>query len=124
VDLKTGSRQITAQEATEHPQLGLYQVAYLNGAFDGLKPVDQETALAGGKLLLVGVDDKPVLREQASIDGDEVATQKFEQMIADAVVGMAMTESHFVAKVSSHCENDNEFGTCSIHMTRAVSYVG
>lgn len=124
VDLKTGSRTITAAETTDHAQLGLYQVAYLNGAFDGLKPVDQETTLAGGKLLLVGVDDKPVLREQASIDGDEEATKKFEQMIADAVVGMAMTENHFVAKVSSHCENDNEFGTCSIHMTRAVSYVG
>jgi superfamily I DNA/RNA helicase/RecB family exonuclease len=125
VDLKTGSRSITAEEAANHAQLGLYQIAYLNGAFSELVPVDPDTKLDGGKLLLVGTNDnKYEERTQASIQDDPAATQKFEQMIAEAALGMAMTEKHYVAKVSTHCSNDNEFGTCSLHMTKAVSYVG
>jgi superfamily I DNA/RNA helicase/RecB family exonuclease len=125
LDLKTGSRSITAEEAANHAQLGLYQIAYLNGAFSELVPVDPDTKLDGGKLLLVGTNDnKFEERTQASIQDDPAATQKFEQMIAEAALGMAMTEKHYVAKVSTHCSNDNEFGTCSLHMTKAVSYVG
>ena len=125
VDLKTGSRAISIDEATNHAQLGLYQIAYLNGAFSELVPVDPDTKLDGGKLLLVGTkDDKFEERTQASIQDDPAAIQKFETMIAEAALGMAMTEKHYVAKVSTHCSNDNEFGTCSLHMTKAVSYVG
>jgi RecB family exonuclease len=125
VDLKTGSRAISIDEATNHAQLGLYQIAYLNGAFSELVPVDPDTKLDGGKLLLVGTkDDKFEERNQASIQDDPAAIQKFETMIAEAALGMAMTEKHYVAKVSTHCSNDNEFGTCSLHMTKAVSYVG
>jgi RecB family exonuclease len=132
VDLKTGSKAFTAEEAREHAQLGLYQLAFENGAFDlanGNEVIwpadfDPKTAkLAGAKLLLVS-GDKPTEREQGSIAEDSSAKQKFESIVAAATRGMAMTEQVFVAQVGSHCTNENEFGSCQIHLTRAVSYVG
>jgi RecB family exonuclease len=128
VDLKTGSKAFTAEEARENPQLGLYQLAFDNGAFEtllqwpaGFNPKDAK--LAGAKLLLVS-GDKPTEREQDSIDDNRVARNNFENMIAAATRGMAMEEHVFVAQVGSHCTNENEFGSCKIHLTKAVSYAG
>jgi RecB family exonuclease len=104
VDLKTGSKLFSAKEAQEHAQLGLYQ-------------------LGGAKLLLVG-QDKPTEREQISISDSETARQRFENLVAAATSGMAMTENVFIAEVGSHCTNENEYGSCKIHLTKAVSFVG
>ncbi|MEY3677285.1 MAG: hypothetical protein RL351_512 [Actinomycetota bacterium] len=128
VDLKTGSKAFTAEEARENPQLGLYQLAFDQGAFDSLldwpQGFDASTAkLAGAKLLLVS-GDKPTEREQNSIKEDAAAKDKFSNMIAAATQGMAMESQVFVAQVGSHCTNENEFGSCKIHLTKAVSYVG
>ena len=128
VDLKTGSKVFTAEEARENPQLGLYQLAFDNGAFesllqwpDGFNP--NNAKLAGAKLLLVS-GEKPTEREQDSIDENPVARNNFENMIAAASLGMAMQEHIFIAQVGSHCTNENEFGSCKIHLTKAVSYAG
>jgi hypothetical protein len=74
-------------------------------------------------LLLVS-GDKPTEREQDSIDDNSAARNNFENMIAAATRGMAMEEQVFVAQVGSHCTNENEFGSCKIHLTKAVSYAG
>jgi len=128
VDLKTGSKVFTAEEARENPQLGLYQLAFDNGAFesllqwpDGFNP--NNAKLAGAKLLLVS-GEKPTEREQDSIDENPVARNNFENMISAATRGMAMQEHIFIAQVGSHCTNENEFGSCKIHLTKAVSYAG
>ncbi|MEO0060820.1 MAG: hypothetical protein RL343_438 [Actinomycetota bacterium] len=128
VDLKTGTKVFTAEEARENPQLGLYQLAFDQGAFEsmlqwpqGFNP--QDAKLAGAKLLLVS-GDKPTEREQDSIDGNSAARNNFENMIAAATRGMAMEDQVFVAQVGSHCTNENEFGSCKIHLTKAVSYAG
>ena len=128
VDLKTGSKAFTAEEARENPQLGLYQLAFDQGAFENLlewpEGFDASSAkLAGAKLLLVS-GDKPTEREQGSISEESLAKEKFENMIAAATHGMAMEDQVFVAQVGSHCTNENEFGSCKIHLTRAVSYAG
>ena len=128
VDLKTGSKAFTAEEARENPQLGLYQLAFDQGAFENLlewpEGFDASSAkLAGAKLLLVS-GDKPTEREQGSISEESLAKEKFENMIATATHGMAMEDQVFVAQVGSHCTNENEFGSCKIHLTRAVSYAG
>jgi len=125
VDLKTGTRKYTGEEASNHAQLGLYQIAYVNGAFSELQAVADGAHLEGGKLLLVGTEShKFEERNQASVENNPEAQAKFEAMIAEAVTGMAMTEKHYLARVSSHCEADNEYGTCSIHLTKAVSHFG
>ena len=122
VDLKTGSKSFTADEARHHAQLGLYQLAFENGAFADLAGVGPETELAGAKLLLVGVSEKPVEREQPSLASSPETKLEFERLIQAATSGMAMTDKVFVAQVDSHCTNANEFGSCQIHLTKAVSY--
>lgn len=133
VDLKTGSKIFSAEEARENSQLGLYQLAFSAGAFTDLLdlPSDAEgnqitydsLKLGGAKLLLVS-GDKPTEREQSSVEEDAASKSKFETMISAATSGMAMTDQIFVAQIGNHCNNENEFGSCKIHLTKAVSYVG
>ena len=127
VDLKTGSRGITAEQAREHSQLAMYQLAFENGAFADLEALNGNKeivpVLAGAKLLLIG-GNKIVEREQPSLHDSEADREKFENLVALATKGMAMTDQVFVAQVGSHCTNENEFGSCKIHLVKAVSHVG
>lgn len=123
VDLKTGSKKFSLEEARENPQLGMYQLAFANGAFDYLPDFPKSAKLAGAKLLIVG-DMKPVERSQESIVDNPHQREAFEALIRSALSGMKMPDQVFVARVGSHCENENEFGTCKLHLTKAVSYVG
>ncbi|BDS48768.1 DNA helicase [Rhodoluna sp. KAS3] len=123
VDLKTGAKQFTAAEAQSHPQLGLYQLAYQHGAFAGLTGLAVGSHLAGAKLLLVN-GTKPTERVQESLAENQELQSKFESLVAEATEGMAMADKWFVAEVGSHCSNENEFGTCQIHLTKAVSFGG
>jgi hypothetical protein len=61
---------------------------------------------------------------QDSLADSEQASELFQGMVQSAIAGMAMTENIFVAQVGSHCTKENEYGTCELHLTRAVSYVG
>ena len=124
VDLKTGATNVTVDEAKKHPQLGLYQLAFENGAFAELDGIDAQTPLSGAKLLLVGTSDKPVERTQPNLDEAPEAKQEFHRLIEAATAGMAMTDRVFVAQIDTHCTNTNEFGSCQIHLTKAVSYGG
>ncbi len=121
VDLKTGSRNITKDQAAEHAQLAMYQLAFENGAFDHLEGLPANATLAGAKLLLIS-GEKPQERMQESLAQNSSAKVQFEDMIRAATRGMA--DSVFVAQVGSHCENENEYGTCQIHLVKAVTYVG
>ena len=124
VDLKTGATIVTVDEAKKHPQLGLYQLAFESGAFAELDGIDAQTPLSGAKLLLVGTSDKPVERTQPNLDEAPEAKQEFHRLIEAATAGMAMTDRVFVAQIDTHCTNTNEFGSCQIHLTKAVSYGG
>jgi len=120
-DLKTGKQITSKEDAKLHPQLGLYQLAYKNGALAELIQVDGEVDLGGAKLLFVA-GDSATERQQEALTED---TQKyFEQMVWKAAEQMAMPDKTFVAKVSSHCDVDSEFGTCHLHLVKAVSYFG
>lgn len=123
VDLKTGSKVFSAREAADHAQLGVYQLAFENGAFNESVELPPSAFLGGAKLLLVG-GPKPVEREQSSIAASEEAKQNFAKMIALATEGMAMGGNLFIAQVGSHCTNENEYGSCQLQLTKAVSYVG
>lgn len=122
VDLKTGASTFTAEQAKNHAQLGLYQLAFENGAFNHLD-IPAEAVLGGAKLLLVS-GDKPTEREQPSLAESAEAKAQFEAMVENAISGMAMTDRVFVAQVGNHCTKENEYGTCELHLTKAVSYVG
>ncbi len=127
VDLKTGNKAYSNEEAQQNAQLGLYQLAFENGAFDSIfenaELAIEDLQLGGAKLLLVS-GDKPTEKNQTSIGSNPESKAYFEALINDAAEGMAMTDRLFIARVDTHCNNENEFGTCQLHLTKAVSYVG
>lgn len=116
VDLKTGK---SAPKANENAQLGLYQLAYLNGGFKEVELPEGE--LAGASLLLVG-GDKDSLSSQASLAVDSELHDHFTTVLAESVVGMAGSE--FSAQIATHCTDENSFGNCRLLLTKAVTYVG
>ena len=118
VDLKTGKLAATAQETETNPQLALYQMAVLEGGFEKVEALDPK-ALAGAKLLIVG-GAKFTERNQAAMDESESA--RFKKLLLDSSEGMSRPV--FLAQLSNHCEQEREYGSCSLHLTPAVSYVG
>jgi RecB family exonuclease len=118
VDLKTGKPTATAAETLVNPQLALYQMAVLEGGFKELDSIDPKQ-LAGAKLLIVG-GAKAQERKQPAMDAQESA--RFKKLLLDCSEGMS--KSVFVAQLSNHCESERSYGSCSLHLTPAVSYVG
>jgi superfamily I DNA/RNA helicase/RecB family exonuclease len=118
VDLKTGKLAASAAETIANPQLALYQMAVLEGGFKELESIDPGK-LAGAKLLIVG-GAKVQERNQPAMDNQESA--RFKKLLLDCSEGMS--RSVFVAQLSDHCESDRSYGSCSLHLTPAVSYVG
>jgi superfamily I DNA/RNA helicase/RecB family exonuclease len=118
VDLKTGKPTATAAETLVNPQLALYQMAVLEGGFKELDSIDPKQ-LAGAKLLIVG-GAKAQERKQPAMDAQESA--RFKKLLLDCSEGMS--KSVFVAELSNHCESERSYGSCSLHLTPAVSYVG
>jgi superfamily I DNA/RNA helicase/RecB family exonuclease len=118
VDLKTGSSAPTDADTATNPQLALYQMALLEGGFEDIGKIAQEQ-LAGAKLLIVG-GDKYTERSQPAMSEDTSAG--FKKLLLETTEGMA--RQVFVAELSNHCESEREYGSCKLHLTRAVSYVG
>lgn len=118
VDLKTGKLAATVADTLTNPQLALYQMAVLEGGFTDLDSIKPEQ-LAGAKLLIVG-GSKYQERSQPAMTGEE--SNRFKKLLLDASEGMS--KSVFVAALSNHCESERSTGSCSIHLTQAVSYVG
>ena len=59
-------------------------------------------------------------RNQPAMDNQESA--RFKKLLLDSSEGMS--RSVFVAQLSNHCESERSYGSCSLHLTPAVSYVG
>jgi len=118
VDLKTGSSAPSEADTATNPQLALYQMALLEGGFEDIGKISQEQ-LAGAKLLIVG-GDKYTERAQPAMS--EATSSGFKKLLLETTEGMA--KPVFVAELSGHCESEREYGSCKLHLTRAVSYVG
>ncbi|GAA1684837.1 ATP-dependent DNA helicase [Microcella alkalica] len=92
IDLKTG-KPVTDARAAENAQLGAYQLAYADGAFDeildGLGPHYAE----GARLLFVreGVRGKPY-REASQPVLDESGLEAFRERLRQAVAAIAVAE--------------------------------
>ena len=83
VDLKTQRSPVARDELTQHPQMGVYQLAVRAGALDslpdqtradaGLGPVGEPTVVAGAELVLlrIGKGDAPQVQQQPPL-GDGV----------------------------------------------------
>lgn len=118
VDLKTGHQAPSEADTASNPQLALYQMALLEAGFEEIGKINEDQ-LAGAKLLIVGGDNytersQPAMTQETSAN--------FKKLLLETTQGMA--KQVFVAQLSNHCEADREYGTCKLHLTRAVSYVG
>ena len=118
VDLKTGAVAPSEADTATNPQLALYQMALLEGGFEDIGKISQGK-LAGAKLLIVG-GDKFTERPQPAMS--ETTSASFKNLLTETATGMA--QPVFIAQLSNHCESDREYGSCKLHLTRAVSYVG
>lgn len=120
VDLKTGI-EVSKDKAQEHPQLGLYQLAFANHAFDHIDGIDASSVLGGAKLVFVN-DKNMSERPQDSLGKNDEKREHFENMVASVVEEMAMGNRVFVANVGSHCSDERSYGNCKLHLAKAVTY--
>jgi superfamily I DNA/RNA helicase/RecB family exonuclease len=90
VDLKTGNPIVPQPKIDAHPQLGIYQLAYVHGVLDEFLDGLGDHRAGGAKLLFVkkGKDGK-LYREgtQTALDADQL--EGFRTRIRQAAIGMA-----------------------------------
>jgi len=87
VDLKTGKSQPKKDDLVEHAQLGAYQLAIAEGAFDDIAP---DSRVPGGAELvqLGGKQKKAPVQEQAALEtGDSTWAHELVRRVADAMAG-------------------------------------
>ena len=116
VDLKTGSSE---PSAADNAQLGLYQIAYMQGGFE-VSP-EPEGVLEGASLVWVA-GDKEKIKTQESLAQNEELNQFFRGLLDEAIDGMAAADAKFEAKIGTHCYDSRGYGNCKILLTKAVSY--
>lgn len=122
-DLKTSRYKVAKADVESHAQLGVYQLAYLAGAFDdAFSESTDDWHLAGARLLEVGHSTSSVEADQPSLQSNEPLREQFEQMIVETTSGMAMLSQSLVANIGLHCHDEHQFGSCKLHLTEAVSY--
>jgi RecB family exonuclease len=99
VDLKTGKRAPSAAETAENAQLGSYQLAVHEGAFEGLPP---GTRSAGAQLVFVALGSRATVRPQAALTVADDGSSWARTMVEG--VATTMAASSFSARVNDLCE--------------------
>ncbi|GIH73209.1 DNA helicase [Sphaerimonospora thailandensis] len=98
VDIKTGGSKPRSEEIDRHPQLGVYQLAAMLGAFERLRGVGGASLLHVGKA--AGKADAAVEQVQPPLDGDPEHNWA-RDLVEDVATGM--TRTRFVAQVNDGC---------------------
>jgi RecB family exonuclease len=104
-DLKTGKYAVSVAEGEANPQLGIYQVAVQEGAFEGGEPVS-----AGAELVYLGTTtQKAAVRSQPPLpDGPSWA----RDLLADLADGMG--GASFQARIGPHCRKCPARASCPV----------
>lgn len=97
VDLKTGRRKPSIAEAKTNPQLGAYQLAVEEGAFD----LPEGTTSAGAQLVFLAGAATPTVRAQPALTPDEDGGSWARDVVED--VADTMAASAFEATVNDMC---------------------
>lgn len=108
VDIKTGKSAPTAQEAREHAQLEMYQLAAHAGAFDGIAPEAAE--VRGAALLYLAVNKNPKVMHQPALDPEHA-----RERLANAAELMA--DAGFAATVNDRCDSCPVARSCPARTT-------
>ena len=120
VDLKTGKAITRQNEIDEHPQLGVYQLAYADGKLDEFLDALGAHSGGGAKLLFVkeGLRGKSYrVAEQAQLDAE--ALDGFRRRISQAATLMAAAE--FTGAVDLTGWGASADLAAKLHRVRAVS---
>ena len=119
VDLKTGAPITNQDRVNEHPQLGVYQLAYAQGVLDEFLDDLGEHHSGGAKLLFVkkGIRSK-LYREGVQAPLDDEQLEGFRTRIRQAAAGMALAEFSGIRDVTSWTGGTNPL---AVHRVRAVS---
>jgi hypothetical protein len=106
VDLKTGSAVTKQDEIDAHPQLGAYQLAYVEGVLGDALEEHGEHRAGGAKLLFVkkGVRGK-AYREAVQAPLTEDQLEGFRTRIRQAAVLMAAAEFRGVLEIDDRAPN-------------------
>lgn len=120
VDLKTGSPVTKQEEIDAHPQLGIYQLAYVHGVLDEFLTELGEHRPGGAKLLFVkkGLRGK-LYREGVQAALDSEALDGFRTRIRQAAIGMAAAS--FEGAVDLDQWSSFDVASKKLHRVRAVS---
>lgn len=125
VDLKTSRSPVTKDKTQQHPQLGIYQLGLIDGAFKDNPILTKEAPLKGGALVQVGLKgtkSDPTVTVQDSVTEFPVKQIELRQMIEQVVGDMVMPEQVLTANVGEHCNDKNGYGSCMLHLIEQVTY--
>ncbi|WP_055480716.1 ATP-dependent helicase [Sphaerimonospora mesophila] len=110
VDIKTGGSKPRNDEIDRHPQLGVYQLAAMLGAFERLSGVGGASLLHVGKA--AGSKGDAVEQVQPPLDGDPEHNWA-RDLVENVATGM--TQTRFVAQVNDGCR------TCAVKTSCPVN---
>ncbi|CAN1560078.1 UvrD Superfamily I DNA and RNA helicases [Mycobacteriaceae bacterium] len=116
VDVKTARSPVTKDDAQQHAQLGLYQLAVSAGLLDG--DHGDGDSPGGGRLVYVGkaaASGSATEREQSAVGPDDTA--QWLQTVRAAAAATA--GPHFAARVNDGCSHCPIKPTCPAHTTGA-----
>jgi len=120
VDLKTGNPIVPQEKIDAHPQLGTYQLAYVQGVLDEFLEELGEHRAGGAKLLFVKKGTRGKLyREGIQTPLDEVQLEGFRTRIRQAAIGMAAAA--FEGEVDLDAWGSFDVGTKKLHRVRSVA---
>lgn len=120
-DLKTSKYPIKKDVET-NPQLGVYQLAAIAERFHEIPQLQTDPQLAGAVLLEVGTKEAQVVARQDSLKTNPDLRMTLEDQLSEITEGMLMSDQHFTAKLTEHCNAEHSFGSCSLHLIEQVSY--
>jgi len=120
VDLKTGSPIVTQPKIDAHPQLGTYQLAYVQGVLDEFLDELGDHRAGGAKLLFVkkGIGGK-LYREGTQPALDDDALEGFRTRIRQASIGMAAAA--FDGALDLDAWGSFDVGKKMLHRVRSVA---
>jgi hypothetical protein len=120
VDLKTGTPIVTQPKIDAHPQLGTYQLAYVQGVLDEFLEQLGDHRAGGAKLLFVKKGTRGKLyREGTQAALDEEQLEGFRTRIRQAAIGMAAAA--FDGALDLDAWGSFDIGTKKLHRVRSVA---
>jgi len=120
VDLKTGTPIVAQPKIDAHPQLGTYQLAYVQGVLDEFLNELGEHRSGGAKLLFVKKGTRGKLyREGTQAVLDEAQLEGFRTRIRQAAIGMAA--AGFDGALDLDAWGSFDVGMKKLHRVRSVA---